>query len=201
MEEFVISETTPRKAFEFITNEMGMRAVAVALYRIITTADSPEDLVLVVENETRKKKLATLIKAITEPVSTTLFGSEEQRETLPFYTATEEEYKSDWERFAGKELCMVEKETTVTNPGVDLMENALKEALGTLALTPIDRLRRVVGSAVSSAIQIKAKIDVSNGNRKNGEKRMLQQILKTTLRNDVERNLVKRILEIWGIEV
>lgn len=190
-----MSEVSPEEAFDLITDEMGLRAVAVALYRVMTS-DNP---VLVVQNEKRNESLEILIKATTKSVSTTLFGPEERREGPGFLVTTKEEYKENWKKFAGKEVCMVEQETTVKNPGVDLMEKTLNNALGTLAVTPIDRISRTIGRVVSTTEQIRARfegkekgeIDISN----------LKQTLKHTIGSKVERKLVKHVLEIWGIEV
>lgn len=190
-----MSEVSPEEAFDLITEEMGLRAVAVALYRVMTS----DNVVLVVQNEKRATSLEILVKATTESVSTTLFGPEERREGAGFLVTTKEEYKENWKKFAGKEVCMVEQETTVKNPGVDLMEETLDNALGALAVTPIDRISRTVGRVVSTTEKLrvrfegkeKEEIDVSN----------VKQMLKHTIGSKVERKLVKHVLEIWGIEV
>ncbi|NIQ07421.1 MAG: hypothetical protein GWO20_17365 [Candidatus Korarchaeota archaeon] len=176
---------------------MGLRAVAVAVYRVITSKKP----VLIVKNEERSKSLKTLIKSVTDRVSTTLFGPEEKREGEGFTVTTEGDYKNDWKQFAGKEICMVEKETPVKNPGVDLMEETLENALGALAVRPTDRISRTVGRVVTSAEQLKARFELAKERGVPVKKAEVKQILKTTLRAKVERELLKHVLMIWGIDL
>lgn len=192
-----MSRRDPEEAFELITEEMGLRGIAVALYRVITS----EDPVLVVKNRKREESLESLVKSVTEKVSTTLFGPNEQREGSGFMITTEDEYKENWKKFAGKEICMVEEETTVKNPGVDLMEEALENALGTLAVSPIDRIRRVIGSVVTTTSQIRARFEIAEEKGEKVDKSEIRQILKTTLPNKASREFVKNVLKMWGKEL
>lgn len=183
----------PIHAFDLITDSMGFRAVAVALYRVITS----KNVVLIVETAQQAKNLEMLVGTVTKSLPADFLGLN-LKEDLPFIITSEEEFKRNWTDFVGKEICLVEKETTVKNPGVDLMEQTLGDilsfevALGSKSPSDIpirqiiQILRRITAAVKQSRINYA------------GELTSEENFSKQSLRTEKERLLVKHIFIMLG---
>ncbi|NIU85442.1 MAG: hypothetical protein GWN31_16855 [Candidatus Thorarchaeota archaeon] len=183
----------PIHAFDLITDSMGFRAVAVALYRVITS----KNVVLIVETAQQTKNLEMLVGTVTKSLPAGFLGLI-LKEDLPFIVTNVEEFKRNWTDFVGKEICMVEKETTVKNPGVDLMEQTLGDTLSfEVALGSKSPSDNSIRQIIQILRRITAAVKQSRINYA-GELPSEENFSKQSLRTETERLLVKHISIMLG---
>lgn len=190
-----MKKLTPSRALRSVKDDIGLRAVAVALYRVMTS----ENPVLVARNEERAKCLETLMGNLTEGVQARFLSSDAKKEEeIP--VISRKEYENNWQKYGGREICMVEEETTVKNPGVKKMMKILNDAQ-TTSNNFFDTLNRAIGRVVGAAEQIKVGMEVEE-ELPEGEqllkKYKVNGVLKHMLKKESERELVKHILILWG---
>ncbi|NIQ05344.1 MAG: hypothetical protein GWO20_06340 [Candidatus Korarchaeota archaeon] len=190
-----MSNLSSSQAADLIEESMGIRGVAVALYRVM----SSEDPILVVKNEDWAKWLKILISGITEGVQARFLAPDAKKED-DIQVISKKEYESKWQEYGGREICLVEEEKTVKNPGVELMEEILKDAQ-TTSNKFIDTINRAIGRMVGAAEQIKVGMELEEElpeGKRLLEKFQVEKMLVHILKKENEQELVKHILILWG---
>lgn len=187
-----MADLSAKEAFQHINELLGFKAVAVALYRVMTS----EDPVLVVKNEKRVAALSRLTDAVTEGIQARFLAPQEKKEA-DVTIITENEYKTNWKQYAGREVCMVEEEVTVENPGVDLMVNTLQHAQDP-SVNLIDSLNRTIGRVTGAAQQVRFGMKRARKDGASLTSSDLDEILNQTLKREIERELVRHIIKLWG---
>lgn len=171
-------EARSLKAFRTLLEEMDRRTIAVAIFRAITSHNPT----LVVRNKTRAENLRIFLQAII-PASSD--GSVE----IPgqFTVLSKKKYKEHWKAAGGRELCLVENEVTVKNPGVEVLEDLLSILLS-FSSNPVKHIKDVIIRELNTAKIIK------NQEKNDADIGHLSQ---RRLNNEIERRLLKYLLQMW----
>lgn len=179
-----------RKNLERIRKNLGLRGVAIALYRIITSKNP----VLVVEMEATKEPLGTLLEGVTNGIYSKIV---EETNTPPFETVKKATYKENFKEYSGREICFINKEKTVKNPGVEIVETLLKNAVN-LAVNPIKNLHETLERTLNTVEEVRRFIQEQE--EKGGSYTMdeLKEIIQNLTETSVEKKIVKHTLILWG---
>lgn len=190
-----MEKISPQKAFDFLTDEMGFRPLAVSLYRFMTSKDP----ILVVKNESRAQWLESVMTSLTKDVNICFTG--ENTGDDDFTIISKEKYKEEWKNFSGEEICIVEDEATVKNPGVNLvMETLVKQhakqysSRNTLAEHFLTKVHKILLRISDVIEKINERVPLQTKAKK--KQRKIKKIVKRELEDEHERELVFHIFEL-----
>lgn len=190
------NSVNPLQAFELIKNDLGLRTISVGLYRIMTT----QDPILVLKDPQQAQLFKIIMDQLT---SNTTFSASLPDTPLDSQLVVigEKTYKQNWKKFSGRNICFVEEERTVKNPGVDLLMEMLLEnyakAYSTQQILPtqfLDVLHEKISRITETAVQIKEVMEeIPTEDQKHPR---MKKIMKQNLRSKKEKELVFHIFEL-----
>lgn len=190
-----MTSVTPIQAFEKITNELGVRTIAVGLFRILTSRNP----ILILENEQQAQYYKIVMERF---IQDALLMAPSASDSTPKLTVlSKDSYKRNWRKFSGKEICFVKEERTVKNPGVDLLMEILVEEHAKGFLTEKDSTEQVlemihekIDRITTTVIQIRKIIeDIPKGQQRRGQ---MKKIMQQHLKSKKEKELVFHIFEL-----
>lgn len=172
-----------KKLLKRLKSKLSLRGLSVALYRVIT-AEKP---VLIVENKQQANDLGQFLHIITNRI----YGSSYRLgERYRVDILVKDEYKKQWQQYGGRALCIVKEEQTVTNPGVNLLENVLQAT--------IDEIYRTLEHIVQTLERIRTYARKRKKKNKQIDASYVGRIIKTFTETKQERKIIEHVFEIWG---
>ncbi len=187
---------TPTQAFERVTNEVGLRTVAVGLYRTIT---SKNPILILKDEQTAQLFKILLERLMKDGIHCVVYA---ETPTDPELNVLgEETYKQAWREFSGREICFVEEEQTVKNPGVDVLMELLVESQTkgyskqqNVSDQFIDILHDTLYRITETASQTKDLMEELQKAPKRSAR--VKEVIKQNLKSKKEKDLVFHIFEL-----
>lgn len=193
----MVKSKTPYRAFDIITDEVGFKPLAVGLYRIMTS-NNP---VLVLEDERMAHLFEVVIKKliIEDDVH---FMSPNAGKNPALAIINRNPYKENWKKYSGREICIVEEEATVKNPGVTLLMDTLLKSHAKAYKNHQDTSGEFLDSIhqkihrITTTVNQTKEIMHNKSLTRNERKKQLKTIFQQELASEQEKKLVFHILEL-----
>lgn len=183
------------EVFQQIREKMEFRTFTVAIFRLMTSKKP----VLILETEKKAKLLKKLLPFLVEKSSLCTFNPKFSPPIL-----SRREYKKHWKVYSGYEICFVEEETTVINPGISILIDILQESShgrdvddSSEKFPPsFEKLRQKICRITHATAKIRNKVVEKKEKGQHIGIEELQKIFKENLHSELEKMLVFHIFKL-----
>lgn len=188
-------EADQEHIFQQVRKMLDFRTFVVAIFRLMTSKKP----VLIFETREKAKLLKKVLPFLVEETNLCILSPEFSPLIL-----SRAEYKKHWKEYSGYEICFVEEETTVMNPGISILITILQDPPHESSVgessegypSSFKKLRQKICRITHTTTQIRNKVAKEKAKGEQISIGQVQEIFKENLHNTFEKMLVFHIFKL-----